>query len=399
MKASWKQVAIGDICEIVNGGTPKTGVSAYWGGQHCWITPAEMGKRCSPYVDSTARTLTDAGLESANLLPPNSVILSSRAPIGHLVINVVHMATNQGCKGLVPKKELDSKFLYYFLGSIVELLNDLGTGATFKELSGAKLKEVHIPLPRVPEQKRIIAILDEAFAGIATAKANAEKNLQNARALFESYRKSVFSRRVDGWKMTTLGAEIDLLVGFAFKSAKYTNSESGIRLLRGDNIVQGYLRWDDVKRWPVDDIELYGRYRLSEGDVVLAMDRPWVKAGLKRAKISAEDLPSLLVQRTACLRSREGLDRRFLMHLISSGDFIRHILGVQTGLGVPHISGQQIKDFEFSLPPLAEQKRIADSLAALGAETQRLESIYQRKLAALEALKQSLLHQAFSGQL
>ena len=87
------------------------------------------------------------------------------------------------------------------------------------------------------------------------------------------------------------------------------------------------------------------------------------------------------------------------MHLIGSGSFTSHILGVQTGSGVPHISGQQIKDFKFSLPPLAEQRRVSDSLETLRDETQRLESLYQRKLAALDALKQSLLHQAFSGAL
>src|SRR5258705_363347 len=101
-----------------------------------WITPAEMGGRGDPYVGQTERQLTDAGLAAANLLPAHSVILSSRAPIGHLVINTVPMATNQGCKGLVPKPNVDHKYVYYYLSSIIGLLNDLGAGATFKELSG-----------------------------------------------------------------------------------------------------------------------------------------------------------------------------------------------------------------------------------------------------------------------
>ena len=79
-----------------------------------------------------------------------------------------------------------------------------------------------------------------------------------------------------GWKQTTLGAEIELFAGFAFKSAQYTNSDEDVRLLRGDNIIQGCLRWDDVKKWPVNDIAAYAEYQLRVGDVVLAMDRPWV---------------------------------------------------------------------------------------------------------------------------
>lgn len=401
MKKGWQKEPIGGICEVVNGGTPKTGVAKYWGGEHQWITPAEMGKRSTPYVNITERTLTDLGLanSSAQLLPAHSVILSSRAPIGHLVINTVPMATNQGCKGLVPGKTIYHKFLYYYLGSIVDLLNDLGTGATFKELSGGKLKEVLIPLPPLPEQRRIVGLLDEAFAAIATAKATTEQNLQNARALFESHLNAVFTQHGKGWKPTTLGKEIDLLAGFAFKSAQYTAKNNDIRLLRGDNIIQGCLRWDDVKRWPANDTKEYERYWLCEGDVVLAMDRPWVKAGLKHATITSDDLPCLLVQRTARLRGGANLDNRFLKLLIGSSAFTGHILGVQTGIGVPHISGQQIKDFEFARPPLAEQRRLADNLESLRTETARLTALYTQKLAALEELKKSLLHQAFAGVL
>ena len=182
MKEGWEIKTLGEVCEVMNGGTPKTGVPMNWDGSHLWITPAEMGKRLTPYISNTERKLTDFGLRdsSARMLPPKSVILSSRAPIGHLVINTEPMATNQGCKGLIPRSQLHYKYLYYYLLSIVDLLNSLGTGATFKELSGGKLKEVTIPFSVLTEQLRIVAILDGAFEGIATAKANAEKNLKNA---------------------------------------------------------------------------------------------------------------------------------------------------------------------------------------------------------------------------
>ena len=197
MKAGWKLSTLGEICEVINGGTPKTGVPEYWGGPHQWVTPAEMGKRSTPYLSQTARTITDRGLDdsSARLAPPHSVIMSSRAPIGHLVINTEPMATNQGCKALVPRDRIDHKFLYYYLSSIVDVLNDLGTGATFKEISSGKLKGVAIPVPPLPEQQRIVAILDEAFEGIATTKANAEKNLKNARELFAAHLESSFSQQ------------------------------------------------------------------------------------------------------------------------------------------------------------------------------------------------------------
>jgi len=291
------------------------------------------------------------------------------------------------------------KFVLYGVNDHLKAIEDVTGYTTVKHLSSKQILDIEFPVPPLPEQHRIVAILDEAFEGIATAKANAEKNLQNARALFESHLQSVFTQRGEGWKPTTLGAEIELLAGFAFKSAQYTNDDDDVRLLRGDNIIQGCLRWDDVKKWPADEARGYERYQLEEGDVVLAMDRPWVKAGLKHATISVDDLPCLLVQRTARLRGGANLDNRFLKLLIGSAAFTSHILGVQTGIGVPHISGQQIKDFEFSRPPISDQRRVADNLESLREETQRLASIYEHKLAALAELKKSLLHQAFSGQL
>ena len=298
------------------------------------------------------------------------------------------------------KADVSSEYINLWLKSplFTEQLDE-GNGASVDTLTIKKLQNVTVNLPPTPEQQRIVAILDQAFEGIAKARTNAQQNLQNARALFESHLQSLFTQHGEGWAATKLGAEIDLLVGFAFKSAHYTTSPDDVRLLRGDNIIQGRLRWDDVKMWPSHDSAIYSQYSLREGDVVLAMDRPWVKAGLKHATISADDLPCLLVQRTACLRAGLNLHNRFLVCILGSVAFTNHILGVQTGSGVPHISGQQIKDFQFSRPPINEQKHISQSLDSLQSQIQRLEALYQRKIALLDELKKSLLQQAFAGEL
>jgi len=169
----------------------------------------------------------------------------------------------------------------------------------------------------------------------------------------------------DGWTPTTLGNEVDLLTGFPFKSDRYTDDASEIKLLRGDNVVQGRLRWENVKRWPADETVGLDQYRLDADDVVLAMDRPWIKAGLKYAAISQGDLPVLLVQRVARLRGGPTLDTRYLRYLISSSRFTQHVLAVQTGTAVPHISGGQIREFEFYRPPIPVQQGIAYVLGTL----------------------------------
>lgn len=359
-----------------------------------------MGGLPSPYLSESLRRLTDEGLRvGAELVPAKSIILSTRAPIGHLVINEVPMAFNQGCKGLVPLTGVDTKFAYYFLLANVPLLESLGTGATFRELSGGKLKEVPFFFPALPEQRRIVAILDESFEAIATAKANTEKNLQAARELFDSVLDSALSHCDKDALETTLGSEVDLLAGYAFPSTGYSVAADGIRLLRGDNIMQGYLRWDNAKHWPADGAEDYARFALREGDVVLAMDRPWVKAGLKRAQIGTSDLPCLQLQRTARLRPKRSMSAEFLFHLTGSRSFSQHLLSVQTGLGVPHISGKQIESYRFTLPSPSEQAAITGKLNDLQQRSERLEEVYRQKLTALDELKQSLLHQAFTGAL
>jgi len=292
---------------------------------------------------------------------------------------------------------ITQKYVELYLESIP--LDDYITGAAQPKLNQKALNSIPIPFAPFAEQQRIVAILDEAFEGIATAKANAEKNLRNAIDLAESHIDASLSHHGVGYVETTLGQEIELLPGYAFSSAGYTNETTDVRLLRGDNIMQGYLRWDEAKRWSADDYAPHARFALVEGDVVLAMDRPWVKAGLKRAQISTDDLPCLLLQRTARLRPRKGLLKEFLFQLTGSPSFSRHLLGVQTGSGVPHISGKQIESYRFMRPSLQVQADIAINLVELQLLTEGLVNNYAAKLAALDELKKSLLHQAFTGAL
>jgi len=191
-----KLVPLGDVCTIINGGTPDTKNSKFWDGKHAWITPAEMGKLKSPYLAGSKRTLTDEGLSnsSAQLVPKYSVIMSSRAPIGHLVINEIPMASNQGCKGMIPNKNLNHKYLYYFLYANKQYLNELGSGTTFAEISGSKLKTVLIPLPSLEKQSDVVNKLDNAFTEIESLKAQIRIEKDYAFALRQSLLSSAFTR-------------------------------------------------------------------------------------------------------------------------------------------------------------------------------------------------------------
>ena len=164
---SWPTVAIEECARIVSGATPSTSNPEFWDGDILWVTPKDLSGLNGHYISTTPRKITQRGLEScaAEVLPPNSVLFSSRAPIGHVAVTKAPMATNQGFKSFVPNAErLDPKFLFHWLRANRPYLESLGVGATFKEVSKAVVARLTIPLPPLAEQRRIAAILDAADA-------------------------------------------------------------------------------------------------------------------------------------------------------------------------------------------------------------------------------------------
>lgn len=194
----------------------------------------------------------------------------------------------------------------------------------------------------------------------------------------------------EGWKLTTVGEHIDLLGGFAFKSSLYSESEGSIKLLRGDNIEPGALRWRGVKKWDSEACKGLERYLLKEGDFVVSMDRTWISSGLKVAEVKKEDLPCLLVQRVSRVRSKSTLEQGLLRQLFSGKRFERYVKSVQTETAVPHISSSQIKEFPILLPPLSEQKVIAQILStwdeAVTASERLIEASQQQRHALMQQL-------------
>lgn len=393
---SWQEKPVGEMFRVVNGGTPKTSVAKYWGGPHKWITPAEMGGLESPHLSESRRTLTEEGLRiGAELVPANSIILSSRAPIGHLVINDVRMAFNQGCKGLVPAAEIDTKFAYYFFFANVALLESLGTGTTFKELSGGRLKEVPFRFPDLPEQTRIVAILDEAFAGIATAKSNAEQSLRNARKVFtrELANSFIADYRTSSMEMSEL---------FDVASSK--------RVLKSDWRASGvpFYRGREVTRLSLDgfvDNELFisekhfGELKKkhgvpSAGDILITAIGTIGNTHIVRESdhFYFKDASVLWLKKTSDVMSE------FVNYWLKSTRFLDQ-LDRGNGATVDTLTIQKLASVRLDIPSRQQQELIVNKLDELRGETRRLESLYTRKLAVLGELRQSLLQRAFSGQL
>jgi type I restriction enzyme S subunit len=399
MKSKWKIYQLSEVTEIVSGGTPKSEVLEYWDGDVLWITPKDMGQAKTIFVSNTSRTISRLGLQksSAKLIPKNSVILSTRAPIGHLIINVQEMATNQGCRGLIPKNNLDTKFLFYFLKSNIKLLNDLGTGTTFKELSRNALEKIKIPVPPIEEQKRIVEILDKAFEGIAQAEANTRRNLINARELFDSYLNQIFIQKKGDWETKTI-ADISTKIeyGSSSKSAQYENNDS-IPVLRMGNIQNGLINWNDlVYTDRKDEIE---KYSLQYNDVLFNRTNSDIHVG--KSGIYKGERPAIFAGYLIRIHyKKEEINPDFLNFYLNSSIAREYGSSVMSrSINQANINGTKLKSYPIYIPSLPMQNKIVDSLYKLKNQAKKLETIYQRKLEAIAELKQSILEKAFTGQL
>lgn len=337
-------------------------------------------------------------------LQPGDFLTSLTGNIGRVArINETHLpaALNQRVARLrITSKQALPDYVGYFLqsDSFGERLRQKSHGAAQANVSPKEIASIPVALPFLDEQKRIVAVFDQAFAALDRARAHAEANLADAIELKNCCVESELSSNVLG-ELESVGPHVNLLTGFAFKSGGYTEDPEDIRLVRGDNIVQGEFRWDGVKRWPVSDRANYEKYELARDDVLIAMDRTWISAGIKYAIVDEAALPSLLVQRVARLRSKPSLLPRYLAYWIGSKFFERYVLFIQTGLGVPHVSGSQIENFSIRVPSISEQEAVLDRLDKIMERRDRLVSAYRRKVTDLANLRQSLLQKAFSGQL
>jgi len=380
MKQGWEMKKLGDVCDKASSN----------------VSQNQLGDEVGEYpIFGASGLIKNVSFYHRN--KPYLSIVKDGSGVGRVTKMDAFTSIIGTLQYILPNAEIDLDYLNYSLMSVD--FKKYVAGAAIPHIYFKDYKNESFLWMPLPEQKHIVTILDEVFNAINTAKVNSEQNLKNTKELFENYLQSVFENTGEGWEETILGKEIELLVGYAFKSKDYTELVDDVLLLRGDNIMQGDLRWEGAKRWKRSEYEDYKKFQLQKSDIVLAMDRPWVKAGLKCARLSENDLPALLVQRTACLRNKSKIDNSFLYYLIKSNAFMNYLLNVQGGIGVPHISGQQILDFTFNKPSINQQQTIVQKLEALLVETKRLEAIYQKKLADLEELKKSVLQKAFNGEL
>jgi type I restriction enzyme S subunit len=292
------------------------------------------------------------------------------------------------------KSVLDNWLVYYLNHSD---LTEFVSGLTVPKLNQGNLREISIPVPPLAEQQRIVGLLDEAFAGLATAQATAEKNLQNARALFESHLQSVFTHRGKGWVERPLGECVASIstgpFGSLLHKSDYEHGE--IPLVNPINIDGDEIVPDERKAVGKATAERLSRYLLNENDIVIGRRGEIGRCAVVRAEQAG------WLCGTGCffIRPSAAADPYYLTHLLRSQPYRSQLERVAGRATMPSISNEDLAKLAVSLPPMSSQRFALDMIEKLATETQRLETLFTQKLAALAALKKSLLHQAFNGQL
>ena len=317
------------------------------------------------------------------------------------------------------KESMTPEFLQQytcFQGFEKDILSRSLLNATPMKINLGEINHIPCPVPPLPEQKKIarilssvdskLALIDQQITTTQTLKKGLMQKLftqgvgtQDADGRWQphtEFQETELGRVPLSWEISPIGKHIELLSGYPFKSSDYlADGQYGLRLLRGDNIAQGWLRWRDVKFWALDGIEGLEKYFMQEGDVVIAMDRTWVSSGLKVSQVKKSDLPCILVQRVSRIRAKATLIQPLLKHMFSNYRFEQYVKGVQTDSVVPHLSGKQIQDFLIVVPPKKEQQEIARILSTVDRKLEQL----QTQKAQTQQLKKGLMQKLLTGQI
>lgn len=393
MKQGWEIKKLGEVCEIVNGSTPLRTNKEFWdNGDFPWFTIDDIREQ-GRIIRYTKQKVTQAALKRLRVLPIDSILLCCTASIGEYAITKIGLTTNQQFNGLVVKDKqiLYPFFLLYFSSTLKDTLLNLSGKTTIDFIPISRLREIPIQLPPLPEQQRIVSILDKAFAAIAKAKANAEQNLNNAKELFTSYLQEVFTNKDEGWEIKKLGEVCDIIGGG-------TPSKSI------EKFYEGNIPWATVRDMREEIIKVT-EFKISNTAVknsstnVIPKDNVIIatRVGLGKVCLIENDTAINQDLKGIIPRKKSELSVSYLYQWFKN--ISQLIVEEGTGATVQGVKLPFIKGLQIPLPPLLDQQTIVSKLDALSTETKRLEGIYQQKLLHLEELKKSVLQKAFNGEI
>lgn len=393
----WPLVRLDSLYGIARGGSPRP-IKNYITDDSDGINWIKIGDATASgkYIYETKQKIIPEGIQRSRFVNEGDFILSNSMSFGRPYIMATTGCIHDGWLVLSAKDDsIDQDFLYHILGSpfVFQQFDSLAAGSTVRNLNIDLVSGVKIPLLPLEEQKRIVAILDQAFAGIEQARAKTEQNLKNAHELFESYLQQVFSHRGEGWVEKTLGNAVTVERGSSPRPIKnfQTDDVDGVNWIKIGDTKQGQKYIERTKEKITKEGAEKSRF-VDVGDFILSnsmsFGRPYIMA-----------IQGYIHDGWFVLRLPEDIDSEYFYYLLSSPYLKDQFQSLAAGAIVKNISGDLVKKAILPIPPFQEQKEIAKKLALLADQMERLKEIYLRKASNIDELKKSILQKAFSGEL
>lgn len=401
MKEGWKTKLLKDVCEVfVDGDWVESKDQSNEGIR--LIQTGNIGFGIFKDKEDKSRFISEdtfKRLKCTEVLPGDLLVSRLPDPVGKsCIIPDINskMITGVDCTVIRPKEFISSEFLCYYQQSS-EYLNDVNiriTGTTRSRISRKNLGDISIPIPPLNEQQQIVSILDEAFAAIDQAKANIEKNIANAKELFQSKLNQIFSQKGEGWEEKELVSFCEVKDG-THDSPKYVDESIGIPFVTQKNIIEQGFSMDDVKFISEEDHQtFYRRSNAAFGDILFSM------IGANRGMAAVVDKDVVFsIKNVGLIKANDNYDTVYLLYYLKSPLAQKYVLENSSGSAQGFIGLGKLRKFPIPYAPLNEQKRISSEINELKYDLDDLILKYSIKLTSLENLKKSILQKAFSGEL
>ncbi|MBQ3795030.1 MAG: restriction endonuclease subunit S [Lachnospiraceae bacterium] len=409
---NWCWVKIGEITNVVSGGTPSTSHKEYYeNGDIAWISPADLSNYHDKFISKGAKNITKLGLEksSARIMPENTVCLSTRAPIGYVVIAMNELCTNQGFKSFLPSRAYIPDYLYWYLKGIKERLEEKASGTTFLELSGTKASQIEFPIAPLPEQHRIVKRIESLFSQLDEARDKAQEALDNIQDTWSSISYDAFSGKLTAeWRKTNNKAETwteyslqDVcsmkITDGTHQTPTYCKKEDGgIPFISAKDVTSKKISWDEIK-YIVPELhnELYARIAPQIDDILLAKNGTTGVAAI----VETDKVFDIYVTLAVLRPNKEIILPRYLLNIVNSpvckDQFNEHL----TGIGVPNLHLRDIKAVMIRVPEIDEQKEVVRIIDNFWNVQESVIEATKSVIENIELTKKSILSKAFRGEL
>jgi type I restriction enzyme, S subunit len=396
MKQGWESKKLGEVAKIGAGNSAPQDKSLFTNGVYPFFRTSDIGKIRIGGVSTAVDLLNDQGIKKLKLYPKGTILLPKSGAstfLNHRVILDVNGFVSSHLATVVCDEDLlDKRFaLYYLIGIKAQ---DLIQDHSYPSLKLSDIKEIPIPIPSLEEQKQIVAKLDQCFEAIDKAKANAAKNLENAKELFQSKLNDIFSQKGEGWVESTFKEICSIITDGTHQTPKYF--DSGYIFLSSKNVTSGKIDWDNVRYLDEEQHnKMYKRLAPKINDILLAKNGTTGVAAI----VDIDKVFDIYVS-LALLRPTELIHPYYLLHFINSIKAKKQFNKRLKGSGVPNLHLKEIREVIINYPSnIAKQKEISGYIDKLMVGTKSLESKYQQELNSLEELKKSILQKAFEGEL